>query len=728
MLGWLSGAGQRAGSQAPKDTDNGNLSYIDEVPETPAPIFAVRAIKTALFGTPHPNQSDEAMEQKASPEKASKSKHSPQAKILTSKIGTKSYAARTQSSTPLMSPAKGILVTPGTAAGRRKTVSFGGLVMVDNDTLAKPQDNPAANIEKSKEILVADPLEETEIQYQSQPTLTKELFEAQLDASKQRLNAHERPTETSLSVKPPLGEIKQRGLQPVQSAMLETTLDFTVDLTKPRSQSGQHWKAEFERYQKNSDRELKKIIQHGQNVKSYAEKKDVEATNLHEKLKRELSKCAAMEIKVSKLATQLANSKVHGAEGWKDQAKLMNDLSRQTALAVRYKQKAERYRIAIKQQTSSALGVTYDENHNKTENLSADITHAADFEMNSDDNGGRSELDVLRGELYTLRSKLNLAEQKAAKLEVANVKLMKNFLRVKDEMENYDARRVRKETSLKKREETLVAEKKVYERKLQQLTKEHTELLRSVENGPEADTYDTLSPSDPRRQSLNRNRVVSLPGPGSGLDQRNDPSDSDTRQPSNIRVAAPLSHSVNNAHRGTAIDIWTMDSPNDTTNMAPPAAEPAINLSHLALSEATSNALREIDSNSVSDIPSEPHLPPDTPRPTLGHLAKMDSALQPDFPSSDADLSSAVKRMNERRNIIASPRPSMVNMASSVMKGDTPGASRRQRNASFVSTAGSRKSALNGGKRRVGELPPDRAAAAKARLAQKRSTKENRYG
>lgn len=668
------------------------------------------------------------MEEKASPEKASKPKHSPRAKISTPKIGTKSHAARTQRSTPLMSPAKGILVTPGTAAGRRKTVSFGGLGIVDKVTLDKPQDNPPTNIEESKEILIADPLEETEIQSQGQPTLTKELFKAQLDASKQRLNAHERSAETSLSVKPPSGEIKQVGLQPVQSALLETTLDFTVDLTKPRSQSGQHWKAEYERYQKNSDRELKKIIQHGQNVKSYAEKKDVEATNLHEKLKRELTKCAAMETKVSKLATQLANSKVHGAEGPKDQAKLMNDLSRQTALAVRYKQKADRYRIAIKQQTSSTLGGPYDENSNETEDLSADITHAAEGEISSGENGGQSELDVLRGELHALRSKLDLAEEKAAKLEVANAKLMKDFLRVKDEMENCDARRVRKETSLKKREETLVAEKKVYEGKLRQLTKEHAELLRSVENGPEADTHDALNPSDPRRQSLNRNRVVPLPDPGSGLYQRNDTSDSNTRQPSNIKAAAPPSHSANNARRATAIDIWTTDSPNDTTNTSPPAAEPAINLSHVALSEATNNALREIDSNSVSDIPSEPSVPPDTPRPTLGHLAKVDSALQPDFPSSDADPSSAVKRMNERRNIIASPRPSMVNMASSIKKGDMPRASGLQRNASYASTAGSRRPTLNGGKRRVGELPPNRAAAAKARLAQRKSSKENRHG
>lgn len=706
-------------------TDSDGSSYVGESPETPAPVFAVRAFKTALFGTPHPDQNDEATEEKASPEHAGKTKHSPRAKITTPKIGIKSYAARAQRSTPLMSPAKGILVTPGTAAGRRKTVSFGGHGIPDEVTFAKPQDTSRANVEGSQEILGASPLEKTEKQSQSLPTLTKELFEAQLDASKQRLNAHERPAEASLGTKSFSADIELVGLHPVQSASLEASLDFTVDLTKPRSQSGQHWKAEFEQYQKNSDLELKKIIQNGQNVKSYAEKKDVEATALHEKLKRELSKCAAMETKVSRLATQLANSKGHGAERSKDQAKLMDDLSRQTALAIRYKQKADRYRIAIKQQKSSTLGGPCDED--QTEDLSAEITHVLDGAINSGDSGGQSELDMLRGELHALRSKLDIAEQKAAKLELVNAKLTKNFLRVQDEMENCDARRARKETSLRKREEVLVAEKKLCEGKLRRLTKEHAELLRSIESGPEANTHDPLDPSGPRRQSLNGNRTASLLGPGTGLSQSNHHSVPEAGRSSNVDAAAPSSHSGKSAFRGPVIDIWTVDSPNDTSYMSPPAAEPAINLSHVALFEANNNALQEIDSNSVSDLSPKPPLPPDTPRPTLGHLAKMDSALKPDFPSSHADPSSAVKRMNERRSTITSPRPSIVNMASSIVKEDTPCAAGMQRNASLARTTGSRRPTLSGKGVKVGELPPERAAAAKARLAQRKSMKQSRH-
>ncbi|KAL8909582.1 MAG: hypothetical protein Q9207_000080 [Kuettlingeria erythrocarpa] len=741
MLGWLNGAGQRASYQGPKDctrlsisldaawlnlsvTDSGDSSYVGESPETPAPVFAVRAFKTALFGTPHPSQNDEATEKTASPEHAGKTKHSPRAKITTPKIGTKSHAARAQRSTPLMSPAKGILVTPGTTAGRRKTVSFGGLSIPDEVTVAKTQDTFRANVAGSQEILDVGTLETTEKQSPSLPTLTKELFEAQLDASKQRLNAHERPAEASLGTKSLSADTELVGLHPVQSASCETTLDFTVDLTKPRSQSGQHWKAEFERYQKNSDLELKKIIQHGQSVKSYAEKKDVEATALYEKLKRELSKCAAMETKVSRLATQLANSKGYGAEESKDQAKLMDDLSRQTALAVRYKQKADRYRVAIKQQKSSTLGGPCDED--QTEDLSAEITHVLDGVTNSGESGGQSELDMLRGELHALRSKLDIAEQEAAKLEVVNAKLTRNVLRIKDEMENCDARRVRKETSLKKREEALVAEKKLCEGKLRRLTKEHAELLRSVER-LEVNTHDPLDPSRPRRQSLNRNRTVPLLSPGTGLSQSNHHRVSEAGRLSNVNAAAPSSTNGKNASRGPVIDIWTIDSPNDSVDMSPPAAEPAINLSHVALFEANNNALQEIDGNSVSDLPPEPPLPPDSPRPTPGHIAKIDSALQPDFASS-ADPSSAVKRMNERRNTIASPRPSMVNMASSVAKEDAPCAAGLQGKASLARTTGSRRPTLSGKGVKIGDLPPDRAAAAKARLAQRKSMKESKPG
>ncbi|KAL9015215.1 MAG: hypothetical protein Q9173_000151 [Seirophora scorigena] len=719
MLGWLSGVGQRGTVQA--RAADGSSPYTEEPPETPAPVFAVRAFKTALFGTPHPNQRDETVvEDRPGPEKSSKAKHSPRASATTPHFGQKSHLARTQNATSLVSPAKGILLTPGTAGGRRKTVSFGNLQSSEKIALQEPQPISQTEAVAFEKVSDAVPPDEADVVSTGQQTFAKELFEAQLDASKQRLNEQYKSKSSS-------SDMQQDPVIPAQSAPVDTTIDFTIDLTKPRSQSGRHWKAEYERYQKNSDRELKRIIQHGQNVKSYAEKKDFEATNLHENLKRELAKCAAMEVKVSKLAAKLASRQGHGSEETRDQEKLVNDLSRQTALAIRYKQKADRYRVAIKQSLPDA-SLSCDEKHNEAEDLNADDLCRAEDVSRVDRNGGYSELESLREELHAMQSKLNTAEEKAAKLGAVNAKLTKNFLRVKDEMQNYDARRVRKEERLKQREEKLIAEKKACEENFRRLTDEHNELLRSLKGGPNDNhARKPLEPAYLRQTSLDENEGSPLGYNRKGL-AKHALDDLQDTNPSSLGTGAPLSRNrTQPAPQGPAIDIWTIDNPNDTADITPPAAEPAINLSHAVLSEATDNALREIDRNSVSDFQSEPPLPPDTPRPTLKHLADMDSALQPDFLSSTAELSSAVKRMNDRRNTIASPRPSIVAMASGVVKEEnTPRESGLQRNASLASTAGSRRSTLNGGKSRVGELPPDRAAAARARIAQRRSMKENR--
>ncbi|KAL8803588.1 MAG: hypothetical protein Q9182_003093 [Xanthomendoza sp. 2 TL-2023] len=679
-----------------------NDQWVDEPPETPAPVFAVRAIKTALWGTPHPNQYDSTItEAKASPDKAARSKQSPRAGFSTPRIGHKSHVSR--KTTPLISPAKGILLTPGTATTRRKNVTFGGLEQDFHPA--------AAGIET---ILAVGSSKENEEKVTSQSM--KDSFEAQLNASKQRLceqdtskqqpDGHDILALVTTDRNLPSSGVVHNGGPPVHSELVDIT-DHTLDLTKPRSQSGQHWKAEFERYQKNSDLELKKIIQHGQSVKSYAEKKDLEATQLQEKLKRELAKCTAMEAKVTNLATQLTSGKKHGVEGSVEQETLMDDLSRQTALAIKYKQKAERYRVAIQRQKISSLGHAYDGNPNSREDMHIDLPSANNAEA-SDLASGESELSALRAELGAFRVKLSIAEERAATLEATNAKLTKNFLRVKNEMNNYDGRRVRKETALKERAERLVAEKNATEVKLKQLTKDHEDLLRRFTEPP-VQSAGRQPMFSPNRQSVSYNRKSTLLAEGerppfdASIDRHMDP------QAGKASTTEPKEHVRKRPNRSVpqapTVDIWTMDTLSGSGNTTPAAAEPAINLSSLAVREITHDALREIDRNSIPEYPPEPALPPDTPRPTLQHLATMDSHLQPDFPSSNP--TSAAKRMNDRRSTIPSPRPSMVTLASSTGRA----------RGSLVSAAGSLRSI-------TGPLPPDRAAAAKARLAEKKSMKE----
>ncbi|KAL8866671.1 MAG: hypothetical protein Q9174_006162, partial [Haloplaca sp. 1 TL-2023] len=348
MLTWLSGA-QKGSLQAPQN--GSDTSYLEEAPETPAPVFALRAFKTTLFGTPHPHSTDEAVEgEKSSPGKAGKSKTSPLTRLTTPKGGTKTHASRALKATPLASPTKGILVTPGTAATRRKTVSFGnleigGAVKLEQPEHGIPKTKDVSDVNVDTKAIVED--EKTKA---CQPDLTSEEFEAKLDASKNRLSDNRGSNKAAIRQKPSEGMARIEK-PPLSTALIDVTPDVTVDLGKPRSQSGQHWKAEYERYQKNSDREFKRVIQHEQNVKSYAEKKDAETRDLQVKLKLELDKCAAMEFKVSKLATQLVSGG-SGHAGGSDA--LINDLVKQTARAVKYKDKVDRYRKATHNQKLSS--------------------------------------------------------------------------------------------------------------------------------------------------------------------------------------------------------------------------------------------------------------------------------------------------------------------------------------------------------------------------------------
>ncbi|KAL8710941.1 MAG: hypothetical protein Q9220_004540 [cf. Caloplaca sp. 1 TL-2023] len=686
MLSWLSEA---------------DSLHDDEAPETPAPVFAVRAFKTALFGTPAAGQTHTGKENKVGSEEQTTIKRSPRLGITTPKTSNNSHTSRSQKVKSLVSPAKGILLTPGTAAARRKTVSFSSLKPNGEDHKDDIQKSSLESVAESDENAQRTSETESKDAGDKPAGLTKDSFEAQLDASKQRLSSLSQHSDrTSKSVRL-TSDVPNAATAVTKLDTTDNTAEITVDLTKPRSKSGQHWKAEYERYQSQSDRELRRVLQRGQHVKSFAEKKDSEATILQNKLGRELAKCADMERKVSKLATELANSKHQDSKATIDQESLMNELSQQTTLAVKYKQKADRYRIAIQQQKTLRQHHDCVEEPSVTEDLIVDLASAATKgSAIAEVDDKRSQLDDLRVELQNLQAKLSNAEERAARLEARNAKLTKNFLRVKDEMLNYDDRRIRKETMLKQREERLAAELNTCNTRLSRVIEENALLKQSLGDQSVGKNASELIPRiEANRESLDEHRIP--------LSQTN-------------QCEQRSLHPKKATSNGPSIDIWTMESPTSTSEVAPPAAEPAINLSSVAISEATHNALREIDQNSLSEYPPEP---PDTPRHTLQHLATMDSSLQPDFlSSSGAYPSSAVKRMNDRKTTMASPRPSMVSMLSSAVKvQDTPRADGWRRGASLAS---SRRSTMMSGRSRAGDLPPERAAAAKARLAQRANLKQ----
>ncbi|RCI16589.1 hypothetical protein L249_2008 [Ophiocordyceps polyrhachis-furcata BCC 54312] len=114
MLGWMLRGSENADSQG-ASTDATNA----ELPDTPAPVFAARALKSALFGTPAiPDDSPLTKKEARESRRAM--------------AGTDKGSSGTPSKPP------GILLTPGTGTSRRKRVSFGHHVGDTEPTTGKP--------------------------------------------------------------------------------------------------------------------------------------------------------------------------------------------------------------------------------------------------------------------------------------------------------------------------------------------------------------------------------------------------------------------------------------------------------------------------------------------------------------------------------------------------------------------------------------------------------------
>lgn len=769
--------------QTDVDTDDGNSS-VEEPPETPAPLFAVRAFKTAIFGTPHPvHDGDLNNEKRPAQSRVLQAKElDPQHQPLDGTahdLGRNSepnYKPKVES---LASPAKGILLTPGTAATKRKTVSFGGLASNTADKTKRKLDEINTNddfLKDGQRLLTTGPLCS---EPKKQSSLTKILFKAQLEASKRRLN-NEATQEKSRA----RADLLTSKDGPTVSTTSEEEVsdpagDTTVDLSQPRSRSGQHWKAEYELYHKKSAREMKKMIKYGQNAKSYALKKDFEATNLGEKLKQELSKLAAMEAKVSKLATQLANARDSGPDGDADQIKLMSDLAKQTALAIRYKQKADVYRKAI--ETNNSADVPVSDRDESSVELNGNKLSSKRLAKTTELNEVSSELVSLRTELETLRENAKSTEEKAARLEAENMTLKRSLVRVKEEMNSYEKRRLAREQRLRNRETRLQQEKQEYERRLAETIHEYQRLLRqpndcskdlsaeipiSKHNGSNGDAMRYLDQKFQAEDVFLKELGPSdagyrKPTSKSPKEQRNPNSASPKPEgqllssPRSMVVASPIAARSETPelpkldHMQTThvcdTDMWIMGSPKNASPDTLSIKELTQSSHFDLLRKETNHALQELDQNSVTELPINNQVPlhqlensaydtslsPSSP--------KMDSSVVPSLPSCGPSMSSAVRRMHERRLNISSPRPSMVSFpnnppqeASSsaiVRPVDAPDGRKSPvagpREQTFTSImSSSTRSSTTASTRRHSALPPDRAAAAKARLQRRSMEKQ----
>ncbi|KAM3509916.1 hypothetical protein MY11210_006106 [Beauveria gryllotalpidicola] len=274
MLGWM----LKRGSNASQTVDDAEDTTHVEQPDTPAPVFAARAFKSALFGTPRRYD------------------------ILPARSARRSATgSNTDKDSNTPSKPAGILLTPGTGATRRKRVSFGYDVPGQKDTATRPED-PASKQENSAK-------------------MNKENEEKPATAPDSRQPDDEDEWEEDDDGEPMIN-------------------DMTVDLNEPHSQSGKYWKEEFEKYHEDARIELEKLLKYKQLAKSYAKQRDAETMQLVERLREEQLKVLKMEKMIAENESNIASARQ--AEDRDTTVELPDKLASQTTLATQYREKVQK--------------------------------------------------------------------------------------------------------------------------------------------------------------------------------------------------------------------------------------------------------------------------------------------------------------------------------------------------------------------------------------------------
>jgi hypothetical protein len=425
-------------------------------------VFAIRAFKSALFGTPGAEEENDPTSDLNKPAYHRSKGDSTNSIPIPVPVQAEKEDPKQDDSlfNPAGSPTKSILVTPGTISNRRKTVSFGDGV-VDNEgkrdsqsaKVVKTPPNPAGNLTAQWMSGSAEGRPRSQ--------LTQTLMDARDNASKNAEGAETSPSKSAARV-----QMKEDS----------SADDITVNLEDPRSESGKYWKMEFDNYRARTNREIKTLIHYRSVAKSYARKKDTEALRLADKLREEEEKVADMERQVSRLAATIVgeNSKANKED-------LIHDLSRQTTLALQYKQQVSSLRKSLEQQ-----GVVGD----NTAILSEPAKKSPPADTSGELLKAQQELkqanakieELMRQQkptqnpdLQELQSLAQSSEKKAQDLEKENHSLKQTMARVKQEMSRYEGRRKDKETRFRQREIKLEGRVQEYRERLKKVTQERRE-------------------------------------------------------------------------------------------------------------------------------------------------------------------------------------------------------------------------------------------------------------
>ena len=664
-----------------------------------------------------------------------------------------------------VSPTKppGILLTPGTATSRRKTVSFG------HDILQKAGKN-RIELATPKDATEKGPgSREVESDHSSKSTRLNRVLEnaregkaGRSGSEKSRSNFDSQPlldldprAEEMESSKARVERRASRSRKSNQDLRQECMTgehfdgDMTTDLNEPHSQSGKYWKFEFEQYHDEARAEMKKLTKYKNLAKSYAKKKDAEAADLTAKLKEEQRRVACMEDKVSKLSAQIAAGGVDGKED--DSPMLIQELARQNALAVQYRAQVEEFRVALEGEDGEIDMRTGEERLTSPRKAQALLETQRELKKARE---RLKEKDSIHDELRDLKKRLSAAEASTKKLQDENAKLSQELLqadlRLEREMEKSEKRRQGSQERLKKKDEALQALQKDYDslkesaksqrRDAEHLLKKRHDLVVELkkeltsQKGAESIAKD-LQQALHEKNSCHSKIISDYQRQISRLIS----TQSEDIQPATLPTKATLmeatqltrtvtSNNENLLSRESHIPVLSQSITRplttlDTTKNSLP--EHYSGISGLR-TQSSHSALSEILHCKHSETQPQPMSSSMQYTPLVHRFSNL-SLDTPDMqlPSPESSiLSQAPVRAIHERNCHASPRPAMFVIPLSppkrvMMRTELA----RQRSISSLANVSNRLLSLDNS-RTKSTLPPERAAAAKARLQQKNAEKK----
>jgi hypothetical protein len=183
-----------------------------------------------------------------------------------------------------MSPTKGILMTPGTAAARRKTVTFGEHVVDNEDKRpmksglpddcpgkfpspwAKPGADDGADVKPAT------------AKGAGRSKLTEKLEQARDESAKRKQPERREP---------------------------ERDVGNGRDTPEPEDECCRYLKAQYDSYRENSQRDIKKLIAKQKAAKSFAKDKDFQCNDLADQLRQEKKKVNRLQKRTAELEAQL---------------------------------------------------------------------------------------------------------------------------------------------------------------------------------------------------------------------------------------------------------------------------------------------------------------------------------------------------------------------------------------------------------------------------------------